>query len=68
MILEMADIRIRPGEQVAFDAAIRRGVETVIAKATGFRGYKVNRGVESPDRYVPPQIEHFTLVAKSHAP
>ena len=52
MILEMADIRIRPGEQAAFDAAIRRGVETVIAKATGFRGYKVNRGVESPDRYV----------------
>ena len=52
MILEMADIRIRAGEQVAFDAAIRRGVETVIAKARGFRGYKVNRGVESPDRYV----------------
>jgi hypothetical protein len=52
MILEMADIRIRPGSQAAFDAAIRRGVETVIAKAIGFRGYKVNRGVESPDRYV----------------
>ena len=66
MILEMADIRIRPGEQVAFDAAIRSGVETVIAKATGFRGYKVNRGVESPA--VPPQIEHFTLVTKSDSP
>jgi heme-degrading monooxygenase HmoA len=52
MILEMADIRIRPGEQAAFDAAIQHGVETVIAKAIGFRGYKVNRGVESPDRYV----------------
>ena len=52
MILEMADIRIRAGEQVAFDAGIRRGVETVIAKARGFRGYTVNRGVESPDRYV----------------
>ena len=99
MILEMADIRIRPGEQAAFDAAIRRGVETVIARAAGFRGYKVNRGVESPERYllmifwdtlenhtvdfrnssafgewraivspffaVPPQIEHFALVAKS---
>ena len=52
MILEMADIRIRAGEQVAFDAAIRRGVETIIAKARGFQGYKVNRGVESPDRYV----------------
>ncbi len=52
MILEMADIRIRAGEQDAFDAAIQRGVETVIAQAQGFRGYKVNRGVESPDRYV----------------
>ena len=99
MILEIADIRIRPGEQAAFDSAIWRGVETVIARARGFRGYKVNRGVESPDRYVlmifwdtledhtvdfrnsaafgewraivgpyfavPPQIEHFSLVAKS---
>ena len=99
MILEMADIRIRPDEQAAFDTAIRRGVETVIAHAVGFRGYKVNRGVESPDRYLlmifwdtlenhtvdfrnsaafsewraiigpylvaPPQVEHFTLVAKS---
>ena len=52
MILEMADIRIRSGAQAAFDAAIQLGVETVIAKAIGFRGYKVNRGVESPDRYV----------------
>ena len=52
MILEIADIRIRPGEQAAFDVAIRRGLDTVIAKAKGFRGYKVNRGIESPDRYV----------------
>ena len=99
MILEIADIRIRPGEQAAFDTAICRGIDTVMAKAAGFRGYKVNRGVESPDRYVlmifwdtlenhtvdfrnssafaewraivgpyfavPPQVEHFTLVAKS---
>jgi len=35
MILEMADIRIRPGDGAAFDAAIRRGVQTVIAKAIG---------------------------------
>lgn len=99
MILEVADIRIPPGRQEAFDAAIRRGVETVIAKSKGFRGYKVNRGIESPERYLlmvfwdtlenhtvdfrgspafaewraivgpffaqPPQVEHFTLVAKS---
>ncbi len=32
--------------------AIRHGVETVASQAKGFRGYKVNKGVESPDRYV----------------
>ena len=52
MILEIADIRIQPGKQAEFAAAIQRGVETVIAKAEGFRGYKVNQGVESPERYV----------------
>ena len=52
MILEIADIRIQPGKQAEFDAAIRRGVETVIAHAEGFRGYKVNQGVESPERYI----------------
>jgi heme-degrading monooxygenase HmoA len=52
MILELADIRIHPGKQAAFDAAIIQGVETVISKAKGFRGFKVNKGVESPERYV----------------
>ncbi len=52
MILELADIRIPPGKQAEFDAAIRRGVETVISQAKGFRGYKVNKGVESPERYI----------------
>ena len=52
MILELADIRIHPGKGVEFDAAIIRGVETVISKARGYRGYKVNRGVESPERYI----------------
>lgn len=101
MILEVADIRIHPGTQAEFDAAIRRGVQTVIAKAKGFRGYKVNKGIESPERYLlmifwdtlenhtvdfrgspafgewraivgpyfaqPPQVEHYTLLAKSDA-
>jgi heme-degrading monooxygenase HmoA len=99
MILEVADIRIAPGQQAAFDEAIVRGLDTVIARARGFRGYKVNKGVESPERYLlmifwdtleshtldfrpseafqqwrgivgsffvqPPQVEHFTLLAKS---
>jgi heme-degrading monooxygenase HmoA len=52
MILELADIRIQPGKQAEFDATIQRGLKTVIAQAKGFRGFKINRGVESPERYV----------------
>ena len=53
MILEVADIRIAPGKQTEFNAAIRRGVETVIAvKAKGFIGYRVEHCVESPERYL----------------
>lgn len=52
MILELADIRIHPGQQAAFDEAIQRGLATVISQARGFRGWKVNKGIESPERYV----------------
>lgn len=52
MILEVADIRIRPGEQAAFDAAIARGVDTVIRHAKGYRRHQVHKGIESPERYL----------------
>jgi heme-degrading monooxygenase HmoA len=52
MILEVADIRIQPGQQEAFDEAIERGLRTVISQAKGFKGWKVNKGVESPERYL----------------
>jgi heme-degrading monooxygenase HmoA len=52
MILEVADIRIRPGQQAAFDGAIERGLTTVIAQAAGYRGHKVQKGIESPERYL----------------
>jgi len=52
MILEVADIRIAAGQQAAFDEAIQRGIATVVSKAKGFRGFKVNKGIESPERYV----------------
>lgn len=52
MILEHADIRIKPGTQDEFDQAIRKGVETVISTAKGFRSYQVYKGIESSDRYV----------------
>lgn len=52
MILELADIHIHAGQQTAFDEAIRRGLDTVISQAKGFRGYKINQGIESPERYL----------------
>ena len=99
MILEHADIRIDPAKAADFEAAILRGASAVIAQAKGFQGFKVNRSIESPGRYIlniywdtledhtvhfrqspafaewraivgpffasPPQVEHFTLLAKS---
>ena len=52
MILEIADIRVKPGTQAEFEAALDRGVKNVIPKAKGFMGYKVNKGIESPERYL----------------
>lgn len=60
MILEVADITIRPGEQAAFEEAIVRGVKTVIAQAKGFIRFNVRHGIESPQRYLL-QIEWETL-------
>lgn len=52
MILELADIRIHPGQNAAFEEAIQRGLTTIIQQASGFRGFKVNRGIESKERYL----------------
>ena len=50
MILEIADIHINAGQQAAFEEAIQRGVSTVISQASGYRGWKVNHSIESPER------------------
>jgi heme-degrading monooxygenase HmoA len=52
MILEIADLRVEAAQSTAFEAALQRGVETVIAHSAGFKGYKLNRSMESPGRYV----------------
>ena len=52
MILELADIRIQPGQNAAFEAAITRAIAEVASQAKGFQGAKVNKGIESPERYV----------------
>ncbi len=52
MIFEIADIRIHAGQQAAFEEAIQRGLTTVISRAKGAKGWQVNRGTESPERFV----------------
>ena len=52
MILEIADIRIQPGQQAAFEKAALQGMNTVFSKAKGFRGHEVRHSIESPERYV----------------
>lgn len=52
MILELADFRIQAGQQATFNPIIQRGIDQIISKARGFRGYKLNNGIEAPERYV----------------
>jgi heme-degrading monooxygenase HmoA len=52
MILEHADIRTDPARAAEFEEAILRGASSVIAQARGFKGFKVNRSIESPGRYI----------------
>ncbi len=51
---------IQPGQQVAFEQAIRHGIATVASKAQGFLNARVQHGIESPERYVL-MIEWATL-------
>jgi heme-degrading monooxygenase HmoA len=60
MILEVADIRIGEGRQAEFEAAIARGLSTVIANAHGYLRSSVQHGIESPARYLL-MIEWATL-------
>lgn len=52
MILEVADIRITPGNQAAFEQAAHRGIQSVIARSKGFLGYQVRHSIETPERYL----------------
>jgi heme-degrading monooxygenase HmoA len=52
MILEVADIRIAPGRNAEFDAALERGLGSVASRAKGYRSHRVVKGIESPERYL----------------
>jgi len=52
MILEIADIRIAVGKNAEFEAAIARGIASVVGRCTGYRAHQVHKGIESAERYV----------------
>ena len=63
VILEIVDIRIHAGQQAAFEAAIEQGIEKALSRAAGFKGAKVNHGIENPERYV---LEVFWATLEDH--
>jgi heme-degrading monooxygenase HmoA len=52
MVLEIADLSILPGKNAEFELAIAAGVKEVISKAKGFISFKVQKGIENPNRYL----------------
>lgn len=50
MILEIAQIDVKPGSEAAFEANIARAAE-IFRAAAGCRSFAVRRSVEKPQRY-----------------
>jgi heme-degrading monooxygenase HmoA len=51
MVLEVADIDVRPGEEDRFVAAYR-SVRALLVGTPGCRSVRMTRGIESPSRFV----------------
>ena len=63
MILELADFSIQPGQNAAFEEAVQHGLQTVISQAKGFEGFKLNHGIENPQRYI---LQIFWTTLEDH--
>ena len=63
MILEIADIRINPGQNAAFEQALQHALTTVASQAQGMQGWQVNKGVESTERYI---LQIFWATLEDH--
>jgi heme-degrading monooxygenase HmoA len=51
MILEVAVLNVRQGQEEAFEAAMRTA-RPLIAASSGFEGLEVRRSIEHPNRYL----------------
>lgn len=50
MILEIAQIDVKPGEEAAFEARVKQAVD-VFRRAAGCLGLDLQRSIEKPSRY-----------------
>lgn len=51
MILEIAQLQIRPGQTAAFEAAFAQA-QSIIASMAGYRGHELQRCVEHDHQYM----------------
>lgn len=51
MILEVAILDVRPGQEVVFEAAFREA-QTIIAGMDGYISHELQRCIENPSRYL----------------
>jgi heme-degrading monooxygenase HmoA len=52
VIVEIADIKVRPEDRAAFAEAIARAAETVLSRAAGYRRHTILACQETPGRFV----------------
>jgi heme-degrading monooxygenase HmoA len=50
MITEIAQIEIKPGSELDFEAAVAKARAT-FGRAKGFHGFELHRSIEKPQRY-----------------
>ena len=62
MVIEIADIKVRPEDKAAFTEAIARAAATVLCKSAGYRRHAILSCQETPGRFIL-QVEWDTLEA-----
>ncbi len=51
MILEVADLYVKTGQEAEFEAAFLRGAAEALSQAKGYHGHELLRSSDTPNRY-----------------
>ncbi|BDB69822.1 antibiotic biosynthesis monooxygenase [Comamonas thiooxydans] len=52
MIVEVADFKVDPAKHQEFGQALKQAAETVLSRATGYRGHSILSCIETQGRHV----------------